>query len=161
MAVSASTRFDSDLRNDQLQIAFVTIFEPIDITGIGKSICRQARSRCASTTRQLQRKIVDCRLLGPDTREPTYRRDPWRRWVSARATSTVRRKRHGHLVFVAGSGHATVDGGGASDSFDITRGGLITARGNGGDDTFDVGMRFTEAMKLDGGERQGYARHAG
>ncbi len=57
----------------------------------------------------------------------------------------------GHLAFVAGSGIVTLDGGAQSDSFDLTRGGLITARGNGGNDSFSTGSAFSGAMQIDGG----------
>ncbi len=57
----------------------------------------------------------------------------------------------GHLVFIAGSGIATLDGGAQSDSFDLTRGGFTTARGNGGNDTFSAGSMFSDTLRLDGG----------
>ncbi len=58
----------------------------------------------------------------------------------------------GHLAFVAGTGHETLDGGAQSDTFDLTRSGFTTARGNGGNDTFSAGSGFSGAMHLDGGD---------
>ncbi len=57
----------------------------------------------------------------------------------------------GHLAFIAGAAQVTLNGGGQSDSFDLTRGGLITAYGNGGADTFNAGGLFNNGMTIDGG----------
>jgi Ca2+-binding RTX toxin-like protein len=140
------THIDGGSGFDTLQfgndINFVAITNPLDITGIEQiylpAVSFQMRINDA-TVASGKSLIVDFSTQTPANQgsEASY-------FDGSNETD-------GHLVFVAGSGRATVDGGSSSDSFDLTRGGLITARGNGGDDTFDVGARFTEGMKVDGG----------
>jgi Ca2+-binding RTX toxin-like protein len=155
--VSATTHIDGGIgfdtlrlgyENTSLGIAFVTISSPIDITGIEQIYLPTAWFQVRvndATVASGKSLIVDFSSQTPEDQGIPDNLD------SRPSYFDGSKEIDGHLVFVAGSGKVTVDGGGASDSFDLTRGGLITARGNGGSDTFVVGNRFTEGMNLDGG----------